>query len=201
MTRKLSDEAARSARLGVVLGSTRPGRRGDVVASWLMDVGRAHLQPYRGHVTLELLDLAQFGLPVLDEPEPAAFGRYARLHTHRWASAIDACDGFVFVTPEYNRSLPGALKNAIDYLFAEWHDKAAGFVGYGVAGGVRAVEHLRQVLGELRVATVRTHVALSLAEDLSGEPIGPRPRQVEDAQRMLDELLTWTGALQAVRRG
>jgi NAD(P)H-dependent FMN reductase len=187
-------------RLGVVLGSTRPGRRAEAVASWFMDVGCAHLQPCRGHASLELLDLADFDLPVLDEPKAAVFGDYAQVHTRRWAAAVEACDGFVFVTPEYNRSLPGALKNAIDYLFAEWNDKAAGFVGYGVVGGVRALEHLRRVLGEVRVASVRTAVALSLQDDLPGGLVRPRPHQVEQAHRMLDEVLTWTGALQVVRR-
>ena len=188
-----------AARIGVVLGSTRPGRRSPGVGRWLLDVGSAHLRDSWPGMSLDLIDIADFELPLLDESVPAALGTYARPHTRRWASAVDACDGFVFVTPEYNRSLPAALKNAIDYLFAEWHDKAAGLVGYGVLGGVRALEHLRQVLAEVKVADVRTAVTLSLSDDLAGSGVAARPHQCEQARRMLDEVASWTRALEPLR--
>jgi len=184
-------------RLGVVVGSTRPGRRGAAVAAWATRVAGAHLQGVA--VELRTLDLAEFGLPLLDEPVPAAFGEYARPHTRRWAGAVAACDGFLFVTPEYNHSLPAALKNALDFLHAEWHDKAAGVIGYGVAGGVRAIEHLRQVLGELRVADVRTAVTLSLSADFSGDAFAPRAHQAEQVRRLADEVSAWSRALQSLR--
>jgi len=193
------DGSAATARLGVVVGSTRPGRRGPGVADWLLDVGSAHLRSSWPGFSLAILDVARFELPLLDEPTPAALGSYTHVHTRRWAAAIGACDGFVFVTPEYNRSLPGALKNAIDYLFAEWHDKAAGLVGYGASGGVRALEHLRQVLAEVKVADVRTAVTLSLADDLSDGGVAARPHQCEQARRMLDEVASWTRALEPLR--
>jgi NAD(P)H-dependent FMN reductase len=184
-------------RLGVVVGSTRPGRRGAAVAAWATRVAATHLQG--APVALRTLDVADFDLPLLDEPVPAAFGEYARPHTRRWAEAVAACDGFLFVTPEYNHSLPAALKNALDFLHAEWHDKAAGVIGYGVAGGLRAIEHLRQVLGELRVADVRTAVTLSLAADFTGNAFTPREHQPEQVRHLIDDVVTWSKALQSVR--
>jgi NAD(P)H-dependent FMN reductase len=96
---------------------------------------------------------------------PPALGQYSQPHTLRWAEKIASFDGYVFVTPEYNHSTSGALKNAIDFLYGEWNNKAAGFVSYGSVGGARAVEHLRLIMGELQVADVRAQVALSLFTD------------------------------------
>jgi NAD(P)H-dependent FMN reductase len=104
-------------------------------------------------------------LPLLDEPVPPSMGQYSKDHTKRWAAKIASFDAFVFVVPEYNHGISGALKNAIDFLFAEWNNKAAGFVSYGSAYGVRAVEHLRGVCGEIKIADVRAHVMLSLFTD------------------------------------
>ena len=183
--------------LGVVVGSTRPGRRAAAVAAWATQVAAAHLQG--AAVELRTLDLVDFDLPLLDEPVPAAFGEYAHPHTRRWAEAVAACDGFLFVTPEYNHSLPAALKNALDFLYGEWHDKAAGVIGYGVAGGVRAIEHLRQVLGELRVADVRTAVTLSLSADFTGDAFTPHAHQAEQVRRLAEEVFAWSRALRSLR--
>ncbi len=183
-------------RIGLVVGSTRPGRRASAIAQWTAPVAAKHLGEA---VELRILDLEEFALPLLDEHVPAAFGKYERPHTRRWARAVDACDGFLFVTPEYNHSLPAALKNALDYVYAEWHDKAAGLVGYGVDGGVRAIEHLRQVLAELRVADVRTAVTLSLSEDFTEDAFSPRAFQTTRLHSMADEILTWSRALRSVR--
>lgn len=132
-------------RIGIIVGTTRPGRRGRAVAEWIASAAsRRHPE-----ARFEIVDLADFGLPLLDEELPAMAGRYAHPHTRRWAEAIARLDGFVFATPEYNRSIPGALKNALDFLYAEWNNKAAGIVGYGVHGGTRAAEHLRLILAEL----------------------------------------------------
>lgn len=121
------------------------------MAQWVHDIASA-----REDASFELVDIADFELPLLDEEMPPMMGSYSASHTRRWAEKIASFDGFVFVTPEYNHSASGALKNAIDYLFAEWNDKAAGFVSYGAdSGGTRAVEHLRAVMGELKVADVR----------------------------------------------
>lgn len=192
-------------RIAIVVGSTRPGRRGDQVAAWVHDAATA--RPRGGtEVAYEVVDLAAMDLPLLDEPVPAALGSYRREHTRRWSEQIASFDGFVFVTPEYNHSMPAAVKNAIDYLFTEWHDKAAGFVSYGVAGGVRAVEQLRLVLAEMKVACVRSQVACSLFHDFTiaemTEPgrFTPADHHGRTLDRMLDELIAWSQALAALRR-
>lgn len=187
--------------IGIVVGSTRPGRRGRAVAEWVASVA-AQAHP-AAHFTI--VDPADFALPLLDEEQPALFGRYAHAHTIRWAEEIARYDGFVFVTPEYNHSVTGALKNALDFLYAEWNDKAAGLVGYGLHGATRAVEHLRLILAELKVATVRTQVALSLHDDFTfsapTEPgeFTPGPHQRTTLTTLLDDVLTWSRALQPVR--
>ncbi|GIJ50681.1 FMN reductase [Virgisporangium aliadipatigenens] len=183
-------------RIGVIVGSTRPGRRAETVARWIIDEAARHPGG-----TFDLVDLADHDLPLLDEPIPAMAGNYHHPHTRRWAETIAGYDGFVFVVPEYNRSIPAALKNAVDYLFAEWRDKAAGFVGYGAtAGGSRAVEHLRQILAEVHVADVRTPVLLGVFDDFDadGRP-APRPHHAKAVDMMLGELLTWGRALRTVR--
>jgi NAD(P)H-dependent FMN reductase len=114
------------------------------------------------------VDIAAFGLPLLDGAVPPSLNQYSKPHTKAWAAKIASFDAFVFVTPKYNHATSGALKNAIDFLFREWNDKAAGFVGYGSVGGARAVEHLRLVMGEIKVADVRTRVVLSLFTDFTG---------------------------------
>lgn len=183
-------------RVAVIVGSTRPGRRAEAVARWVM----SHVVRRDG-IAARLVDLADHDLPLFDEPLPPIGGRYEHAHTRAWAETIAAFDAFVFVTPEYNHSIPAALKNAVDFLFDEWRDKAAGFVSYGVdAGGARAAEHLRVVLGELHVADVRSQVALSLTDDFEGyAKLAPRSRQEQKLDAMLDELAAWGTALRALR--
>ena len=121
-------------------------------------------------------------------------GQYALPHTKAWAAKIAAFDAFVFVTPEYNHWTSGALKNAIDFLFREWNDKAAGFVGYGGVGGARAVEQLRLVMGEIKVADVRAQVALSIFTDFENfSAFKPGPHQETAVNAMLDDLILWVG--------
>jgi NAD(P)H-dependent FMN reductase len=185
-------------KIGIVVGSTRPGRKSEAVARWVHEIASR-----RTDASFELVDVQSFDLPLLDEPiPPAAQQQYTKPHTKAWASKIASLDAFVFVTPEYNHSTSGALKNAIDFLFREWNDKAAGFVGYGGAGGVRAVEHLRQIMGELKVADVRGQVALSLLDDFEAfSTLKPRPRQEKAVAAMLDDLVAWSRALQGLRDG
>ena len=154
-------------RIAIVIGSTRPGRRGPTVAQWVADAAARHAAVAAGEVEFEELDVAALELPLLDEPVAAIFGDYRNPHTRRWAETVAAFDGFVFVTPEYNQSYTAPLKNAMDYLYAEWNDKAAGFVGYGLQGGMNAVAHLRQVANELKMANASTQVALSMFEDFT----------------------------------
>lgn len=183
-------------RLAIIIGSTRPGRKADAVAQWVNGIAKK-----RGDAEVELIDILDFNLPLLDEPVPPAMGQYSKPHTKAWAAKIDSFDAFVFVTPEYNHGTSGALKNAIDYLYREWNNKAAGFVGYGSAGGVRAVEHLRLVMGELMVADVRAQVMLSLYTDFENfTTFKPAPHHEKSVQAMLDQLVSWGTALQNVRK-
>jgi NAD(P)H-dependent FMN reductase len=182
-------------RIAIILGTTRPGRNGEAVARWVLD----HAQR-RADAEYVLVDLAEFNLPLLDEPVPPAQHRYSKPHTLRWAATIAGFDGFVFVTPEYNHGPSGALKNALDFIYAEWNNKAAGFVGYGSAGGVRAVEQLRQVMAELQIADVRAAVALSLYTDFENfSVLKPAALHERSLKAMLDQLLAWSGALKPLR--
>ncbi|MEA3144130.1 MAG: hypothetical protein QOG31_1454 [Thermoplasmata archaeon] len=182
-------------RIAVILGSTRPGRNGEAVARWVHE-----LASQRTDAEFELVDLAEQGLPLLDEPLPPSLGQHNRPHTIAWAAKVAQYDGFVFVTPEYNHGIPGALKNAIDFLYKEWNNKAAGFVSYGSMGGVRAVEHLRLVMAEVQVATVRAQVALSLATDFeSYRTFKPLPHHAGILDTMLGQLVAWSNAMKQVR--
>jgi NAD(P)H-dependent FMN reductase len=185
-------------KIAVILGSTRPGRNGEAVARWVLDLAEK-----RGDAQYELVDLADHPLPHLDEAVPPARGAYAQPHTLAWAETIAAFDGYVFVTPEYNHSTSGVLKNAIDFLYREWTNKAAGFVSYGsTAGGARAVEHLRLVMGELQVADVRTQVALSLQQDFRNwREFLPQAHQEAVLGTMLDQVVAWSAALKPLREG
>lgn len=157
-----------------MVGSTRPGRKAPAVAQWALQVAGAHPAVAAGHASVALVDLADFALPLLDEPVPAVFGSYQHPHTQRWAATVAALDGFVFVTPEYNHSIPAVLKNAIDFLYAEWAHKSAGFIGYSLTGGVRAVEHLRQVMTEVKAVPTSSQVALSVFDDFTySDPTDP----------------------------
>jgi len=182
-------------RLAIVTGSTRPGRNNIAVARWIFELAAA-----RRDATFELVDIADYHLPLLDEPLPPVLGRYTHPYTKRWAAKIGSFDGYVFVTPEYNHGTSGALKNAIDYLYAEWNHKAAGFVGYGGTGGTRAVEQLRLVMGNLMVADVTAQVALSLATDFENFSVfRPDPRHEAGVHAMLDQVIAWAGALRSLR--
>jgi NAD(P)H-dependent FMN reductase len=184
-------------RIGIILGSTRPGRNGEAVANWVHGVAAK-----RKDAELELVDIQSFKLPLLDEPVPPSMGQYSKPHTRAWAAKIESFDGFVFVTPEYNHGTSGALKNAIDYLYREWNNKAAGFVSYGSAGGARAVEQLRLVMAELQIATVRAQVLLSLATDFeSFRVFRPAATHEKALHAMLDQLVAWSEALKALRGG
>jgi NAD(P)H-dependent FMN reductase len=183
-------------KLGIVIGSTRPGRNGEAVARWVHD-----LAGKRGDAACELVDLLDYRLPHLDEPLPPQLGRYANAHTRRWAAKVASLDAFVFVTPEYNHAPPGALKNAIDYLYQEWNNKSAGLVGYGMTGGASAVDSLRLVLGQLMVADVGAQVALSLTTDFRNfSMFAPAARHEDAVNTMLDQVVAWGTALRALRR-
>jgi NAD(P)H-dependent FMN reductase len=183
-------------RIVIIIGSTRPGRNGEAVGKWVYQIAQK-----RTDAEFELIDIKDFNLPLLDEPVSPIMGQYSKPHTKVWAAKIGSFDGYVFVTPEYNHGISGALKNAIDFLFREWNDKAAGFVSYGGAGGARAVEQLRLVLAEVQIATVRNQVLLSLFTDFENFSVfKPGPQLTTSVNAMLDALIAWGGALKTLRK-
>src|SRR5687767_7201833 len=183
-------------RFAIIIGSTRPGRVGEAVGRWVYELAQK-----RRDAEFELVDIKDFNLPLLDEPIPPSQGKYAKEHTKKWAAEIASFDGFVFVTPEYNHGISGALKNAIDFLFKEWNNKAAGFVSYGGASGARAVESLRLVMGELMIADVRAQVLLSLFTDFENfTTFKPGPQHEQSLSTMLDQVVAWGSALKTVRK-
>ena len=183
-------------KIAIILGSTRPGRNGEAVAKWVHE--RAIK---RSDAEFELVDIKDYNLPLLDEPVPPSMSQYSKDHTKRWAAKIDSFDAYVFVTPEYNHSTSGALKNAIDFIYKEWNNKAAGFVSYGSAGGARAVEHLRLIMAEMQVATVRAQVLFSLMTDFENfSTFKPAARHESSLTAMLDQLVSWGTAMKAARK-
>ncbi len=180
-------------RVGVIAGSTRPGRQSMAIAEWVCADDAPGLD-------LCLIDLADVDLPLLDEPTPAAFGDYQGAATKSWSELAQTFDAFVLVTPEYNHSTSAVLKNALDHLYWEWRDKPVGFVGYGLDGGTRAVEHLRTIVAELGMAGVGPQVAINLVGDYRDGGFDPRPSQSEARQRMFSHLARWATALRSLRR-
>ncbi|MFI9809177.1 NADPH-dependent FMN reductase [Streptomyces sp. NPDC052301] len=182
-------------RIGIILGSTRPNRNGEQVATWVHDIASR-----RGDAEFELIDLRDHPLPHLDEPLAAMQGHYQHAHTRAWAARIASFDGFVMVTPEYNHSTSGVLKNALDHLYAEWNDKAAGFVSYGVVGGARAAEQLRLICGALRMADVGQQVTLSLMTEFENyTAFQPADHSVAALDTLLDQVVAWSTALAPLR--
>lgn len=183
------EETMTKLNIGIIIGSTREGRVSPQVAAWVKEVADK-----RGDANYTIIDIADYKLPLLGEPGGDASGAAA------WSEIIAKQDGFVFVVQEYNHSITGALKNALDYLREEWNNKAAGIVSYGSVGGARAAEHLRGILGELLVADVRVHPALSLFTDFeNGTDFKPKAVQEDSVNQMLDQLLPWSKALFTIR--
>lgn len=182
-------------KIAIIIGSTRPNRNGEAVGKWVYEIARK-----RTDAQYELIDLKEIDLPFLDEPLPPSAGHYTQPHTKAWGEKIAAFDGFVFVTPEYNHGMNAALKNALDFLYHEWNNKAAGFVGYGGTGGARSVEQLRQVMATLQIADVGAQVSLSLFTDFQDMKVfKPGPFQEKSVNTMLDQVVSWSGALRTVR--
>lgn len=194
--RELLEGKTNMIKVAVIIGSTRPKRVGESVARWVYERAKQ-----RSDAEFELVDIADFKLPLLDEPIPPSQGKYSQPHTIAWAEKIAAFDAYVFVTPEYNHGTSGALKNALDFLYREWNNKAAGFVSYGSVGGARAVEQLRLVASELQIAHVRNQVMFSLFTDFENFSVfKPHDRHEAGVNAMLDQLIAWGGALQTLRK-
>ncbi|MEN8702288.1 NADPH-dependent FMN reductase [Bacillus infantis] len=188
-TKKEEEETMTKLNIGIILGSTREGRVSPQVGEWVKEVADK-----RGDANYTIIDIADYKLPLLGEAGADASGAAA------WSEIVAAQDGFIFIVQEYNHSITGALKNALDYLRVEWNNKAAGIVSYGSVGGARAAEHLRGILGELSVADVRVHPALSLFTDFeNGNQFKPKEVQEDSVNQMLDQLIPWSTALSTIR--
>jgi NAD(P)H-dependent FMN reductase len=185
--------------LQVIVGSTRPGRRGHAVGTWFH-----HLAVRHEGFDVEFVDLAEVGLPLLDEPRPPQRGQYDHDHTRRWSETVRAADAFVFVVPEYNHSYNAATKNALDFLAKEWAGKPAAFVAYGgVSAGARAVTALIPVVSALKMVPLShsVHIPSIRTAVTPGGTFESSAGLDADASGMLDELLRLTTALSALRLG
>lgn len=174
--------------IGIILGSTREGRVSPQVGEWVKSIA-----DQRGDANYQIVDIADYKLPLLGEAD-------ATEQATRWNTTLAGLDGFVFIVQEYNHSISGALKNALDYARDAWNNKAAGIVSYGSVGGARAAEHLRGILGELSVADVRVHPALSLFTDFeNGTKFKPQDLHLTNVNGMLDQVISWSTALKTIR--
>ncbi|MGN6415302.1 NADPH-dependent FMN reductase [Flexivirga sp.] len=181
-------------KIGIILGSVRDSRKGELVAEWV----RSHAAQ-TGGADFEVLDLREFHLPLLTSATlPSMANRtYDSPEVTRWSAAVDACDGFVMITPEYNHGVPGALKNAVDSLGPEWTGKTIAFVSYGADGGVRAVEQWRQIVANFHMIDVRHQVALQLFTEFDQHGLQLQDRREGEIKALLDALVTLTNRLQA----
>jgi NAD(P)H-dependent FMN reductase len=185
--------------LRIIIGSTRPGRVGPAVADWIAERAREH-----GGFDVQVTDLAELNLPILDEPNHPRLRQYVHQHTKDWSELVEGSDAFIFVTPEYNYGFNAALKNAIDYVFNEWHGKAAGIVSYGgIAAGTRATQMLKQVLTALKIMPVPESVNIPFVRSHLDEDGRLKPNEAMEASAtaMLDEVLRWTQAMHPLRAG
>jgi NAD(P)H-dependent FMN reductase len=185
------------AKLMIVIASTRPGRVGLPVAQWVVERAAGH-----GAFVLDVVDLAELGLPFLDEPNHPRLRSYTKAHTWAWSARVDAADAFVFVIPEYNHGMNAPLKNALDFVFQEWAHKPAGIVAYGgIAAGARAAGQLRQVLLGLRVTPLFEAVYIPfVAQRLDDDGRFLADDQLDRAATlMLDELRRHAACMRCLR--
>ncbi|NRD76895.1 NAD(P)H-dependent oxidoreductase [Bacillus sp. BRMEA1] len=176
--------------IGIILGSTRQGRVSPQVGEWVKGIA-----DQRGDAHYEIVDITDYNLPFFGTTDGAEPGIKA------WNDKLFSLDGFVFIVQEYNHSITGALKNALDLAREAWNDKAAGIVSYGGSGGTRAAEHLRGICGELLIADVKTHPTLSLFTDFENfSTFKPAELHVNNVNLMLSQVVAWSGALKSLRK-
>ncbi|MCK9489968.1 MAG: NAD(P)H-dependent oxidoreductase [Xanthomonadales bacterium] len=186
-----------SLKLNVIVGSTRPGRRGLAVAQWLAEHAAS-----LGSFQVELVDLADFNLPLLDEAAHPAMQRYEHEHTKRWAASVAAADAYVFVTPEYNYFPPASLVNALQVVMGEWNRKVAGVLSYGgISGGLRAAQQLRLLIASTNMHSLPQVVPVPNVPALIDDAgkFNPVAATVDGSTAMLNELHAWAGALKTLR--
>ena len=188
-------------KIGIIIGSTRDTRFGEKPAKWMLD-----LASRREEIETELIDLRDYDLPMFNEAASNAWQESQDPRVLKWQQKIGEMDGFIFVTAEYNRSIPGALKNALDQAYVEWNYKPAAILGYGAVGGARAVEHLRSITVELYMVPVRSTVHISGTEFFTvwhgggDQPITAIEGTIgQGAQELLDQLIWWAELTKAGR--
>lgn len=183
-------------KLNVLITSTRPGRAGLPIGTWFAEHARKH-----GRFDVVVTDLKELALPLLDEPGHPRLGQYENAHTKAWSETVRASDAFVMVTPEYNHSAPPALLNALDYLYAEWNYKPAGFVSYGgPAGGARSVQMAKTTLSALKVVPIVESVIIPMfTSHMKDGSFVATDGHAKLADGMLDELHRWAEALRPMR--
>ena len=179
-------------KIGIIVGSVREGRRGASAGAWVQAQAQG-----RAGFDYEIVDLKSFDVPLLTSATVpgAARKKYDSPQVTAWSQAIDACDAFIFVTPEYNHSVPGAFKNAFDSLGPEWTGKAVGFVSYGAESGVRAVEAWRPIVANFQMVDVRQQVSLSTFGEFDGTQVTPNDRRPGEAKTLFGQLEKMTTAL------
>ena len=183
-------------RLMIVVASVRPGRVGLPIAEWVL--GEVEK---RGDFEIDFADLAEIGLPFMDEPNLPRLRQYTQEHTVRWSERVDAADAFIFVTPEYNHSFSPALKNALDFLSQEWWRKPVGFVSYGgISGGSRGVNAIDNVILALGLVKTGASVEIPFAgKQVQDGRFASEERQVTILAGVIAELLTLAVALTPLR--
>jgi len=185
-------------KLQTIIASTRPGRVGPSIAKWFHGYAADH-----GAFDAQLVDLADFDLPIYDEPFHPRLQKYEHEHTKRWSASVASADAYVFVTPEYNYGTTPALLNALDYVYLEWNYKPAAFVSYGgVSGGIRAVQMIKPTLSVLKMMGLMEQVAIPMVPQFIDKDTGaftPNDLHVKSAQEVLDELKKWSDALTPMR--
>ena len=185
-------------KIAIIIGSTRDSRFGEKPAKWVHEFAAA-----RDDIDVEIVDLKDWPLPFFNEVASNAWVPTQNEVGQRWQKKVAEFDGYIFVTPEYNRSIPAALKNALDFSYPEWNKKAAAVVGYGSVGGARAVEHLRTIAVELQMAPTRAGVHLQGADFFAAWQQGKDLREFAHLEpgvkAMLDELVWWSKALKTAR--
>lgn len=185
-------------KIAIIIGSTRDNRYGIKPANWIYEAASK-----RDDMQVEIVDLRDYPLPFFNEVASNAWVPTQDEVGQRWQQKIGSFDGYIFITPEYNRSIPGALKNALDFAYPEWNRKAAAVVGYGSVGGARAVEHLRTIAIELQMAPTRTGVHIQGADFMAtwqqDKPLAEIEHLQSGVTGMLDELAWWARALQVAR--
>ena len=186
-------------KIAVIVGSIRPNRQGDKPAAWIAKLARES-----GYFDVEVVDLKDYPLPLFDAPASDLWMPTPNETAAKWQAKLNEFDGYIVVTAEYNRSVPGALKNAIDWAYKPFMKKAVAYVSYGSVGGARAVEHLRNIMVELQAVSVRHGVHVG-GSDFGAVYMGQKtwdevlPGQAPFAKDLLDNLAWWANATRAAR--